>query len=92
VRQKLAIQDLTNCPEVATKLCNYFLDKREAAALAEDTTTEKLIKKKICHCEAQFTYFRKLACKPLGAKGGVTKFEVVIDNTIMAYTEKKDVE
>jgi hypothetical protein len=91
---KTALQGLTTCRKTATELRKSFLDDRiAAAAIAEDTMTEKILKK-LRHREAHSACFRKLsyALKPQGSKGGVTKVEVVIDGETVAYTEKKEVE
>jgi DNA gyrase/topoisomerase IV subunit A len=73
---KQAQKDLNKCRKEATELRKEFQDKKiEAAAIAEDTTSEKLLKK-LRHCEAQSACFRKLACalKTNGAtKGGVKR-------------------
>jgi hypothetical protein len=87
-------KELHKCRNRAAELRSNFIDERiEAAALAEDTTVEKMLKK-MKHSEAQTKFFGKLAytLKPAGAKGGVTKVEVVIDGQIVAYTDKSDVE
>jgi hypothetical protein len=68
-------------------------EKIEAAAQADDTTTEKLLKK-LRHRESQSACFSKLAyaLKPAGNKGGVTKVELIIDGETIAYTKKREVE
>jgi hypothetical protein len=92
---KTACTSLSQCRKEAQVNRQTFLDEKiEAAAQAEDTTTEKLLKK-LRHREAQSTCFSKLsyALKPAGNKGGVTsKVELVIDGETIAYTEKQDVE
>jgi hypothetical protein len=90
-----AQKDLNKCRKEATALRKEFLDEKiEAAAIAEDTTSEKLLKK-LRHREAQSACFRKLTCalKTNGAtKGGVTKVELKIGEDTVAFTEKSDVE
>jgi hypothetical protein len=91
---KAATTGLSQCRKRATELRIEFLDARiEAAAIAEDSTVEKMLKQ-IKHREAQTKCFRKLSyvLKPAGSKGGVTKVEVVIDGQTVAYTEKTEVE
>jgi hypothetical protein len=57
---KGAITDLAKCRKQATELHSAFLDDRiEAAAIAEDTTKEKMLKK-IKHREAQTKCFKRL--------------------------------
>jgi hypothetical protein len=91
---KAACKSLNQCRKEAKENRQTFLDdKIEAAAKADDTTTEKLLKK-LWHCEAQSACFTKLAyaLKPAGNKGGVTKVELVIYGETVAFTEKQDVE
>jgi hypothetical protein len=66
---KAAIKDLHKCRTRAAELRSNFIDERvEAAALAEDTTVDKMLKK-LKHGEAQTKCFGKLAhtLKPAGA-------------------------
>jgi hypothetical protein len=89
-----AQQKLNMCRKEASTLCQSFLDERiEAAAKAEDTATGKLLKK-LRHREAQSACFKKLAyaLHPSGSKSGVTKVELKVEGTTLAFTEKKDVE
>jgi hypothetical protein len=90
---KGATTALAKCRKQAAELRSAFLDDRiEAAAIAEDTTKEKMLKQ-IKHREAQTKCFNKLyALKPAGSKGGVAKVEVIIDGQTVAYTDKTDVE
>ena len=61
VALKAALKSLRQCREKAKELRQSFLDdKIEAAALAEDTTTEKMLKK-MRHREAQSACYKKLA-------------------------------
>jgi hypothetical protein len=86
---KAACKSLNQCRKEAKENCQTFLDdKIEAAAKADDTTTEKMLKK-LRHHEAQSACFNKLshALKPAGNKGGVTKVELVIDGETVAFTE-----
>jgi hypothetical protein len=50
--------------------------------------------KKIRHKEAQSACFSKLSytLKPPGTKGGVTRVEVKVQGSVVAYTDKHDVE
>jgi hypothetical protein len=92
--QKEAFKGLSKCRKEAKELRKEFLDDRiEEAAKAEDTTSEKLLKK-LRHREAQTACFNKLAnaLKPAGHRGGVTKVEITVDGKTIAYTEKKDVD
>ena len=58
---KLAMTGLSECRKKATKLRADFLEERiEAAALADDTTVEKMLKK-LKHREAQSKCFNKLS-------------------------------
>jgi hypothetical protein len=89
-----AHKDIRACRKNATELRQSFLDDRiEAAAQAEDTTKEKLLKK-LRHREAQSACFAKLAnaLKPAGNRGGVTKVELEIDGEVVACTKKHNVE
>jgi hypothetical protein len=91
---KKATSDLARCRKEAKELRQTFLDDQiEAAATAEDSTKEKMLKK-IRHREAQLACFSKLsyALKPPGAKGGVNRVEVKVNGHIVAYTEKNEVE
>jgi hypothetical protein len=91
---KLAYKKLNECRKEATTLRKAFIDDQiEAAALAEDSTKEKILKQ-IKHKEAQAKCFGNLAnaLKPAGSQGGVTKVEVIVDGEAIAYKEKRDVE
>jgi hypothetical protein len=91
---KAACKSLNKCRKEAKENRQTFLDEKiEAAAKADDTITEKMLKK-LRHYEAQSACFNKLshALKPAGNKGGVTKVELVIDGETVAFTEKQDVE
>ena len=68
-------------------------DKIEAAAQAEHTTTEKMLKK-MRHRKAQSACFNKLAnaLKPAaGHQGEVTKVKLKVDGQTFGYTETQDV-
>jgi hypothetical protein len=94
VAVKLAQKKLNECRKEAKALRQTFLDTQiEAAALKEDTTTEKVLKR-MKHREAQSACFRKLAyaMTPTGSKGGVTKVEIQDQGETVVVTEKKDVE
>ena len=89
VALKAALKSLRQCREKAKELRKSFLDDQiEAAALAEDTTTKKMLKK-MRHREAQSACYKKLAnaLKPAGHRGGVTKVELKVDNHTVAYAE-----
>jgi hypothetical protein len=91
---KTTTTSLKWCRKEAKELRQTFLDEQiEAAAEAKDTTAEKMLKK-IRHNEAQSVCFSKLsyALKPPGTKGGVTRVEVKVQGSVVAYTDKHDVE
>jgi hypothetical protein len=88
----VAYKNIRACRKNANDLRQSFRDDRiEAAAQADDTTKEKLLKT-LRHREAQSACFAKLAnaLKPAGNRGGVTKVELEIDGEVAAYTENEE--
>ena len=91
---KAALKSLCQCRGKAKESRKSFLDDQiEAAALAEDTATKKMLKK-MRHRKAQSACYKKLAnaLKPAGHRGGVTKVELKVDGHTVACTEKNDAE
>ena len=91
---KSALQSLCQCRQKAKELRKSFLDNKiEAAALAEDATTEKMLKK-MRHCKARSACLKMLdnALEPAGHRGRVTKVELKVDGHTVACTEKNNVE
>jgi hypothetical protein len=63
-----------------------------AAALNDDISKEKALKRQL-HVEAMKTCYRKLrsALRPNGVRGGATKVEVKVGESLVCCTEKEDV-
>ena len=88
-----AQKDLQGCRTHAAENRQKFISKLvAAAALQNDTTREKALKRQL-HVEAMKSCYRKLrsALRPTSLRGGITKVEVKIGETTVAYTEKADV-
>jgi uncharacterized membrane-anchored protein YhcB (DUF1043 family) len=88
-----AQKDLQECRAHAAENRQQFLsDMADSAALANDLSREKALKRQL-HVEAMKSCYRKLksALRPNGLHGGITKVEVLVNGTLVAYTDKTDV-
>jgi hypothetical protein len=88
-----AQKELKECRAHATENRQKFLTKMiESAALQDDISREKALKRQL-HVEAMKSCYKKLrsALQPNGLRGGITKVEVKVNDTLVAYTEKADV-
>jgi hypothetical protein len=88
-----AQKDLQDCRAHAAENRQKFLSKLiEAAALEDDISREKALKRQL-HVEAMKLCYMKLrlALRPNRLRGGITKVEVKVNETLVAYTEKADV-
>jgi hypothetical protein len=89
-----AQKELKECRAHATENRQKFLTKKmiEAAALQDDISREKALKRQL-HVEAMKSCYKKLrsALRPNRLRGGITKVEVKVNETLVAYTEKADV-
>jgi hypothetical protein len=87
-------KDLQDCRAHAAENRQKFLSKLiEAAALQNDMISREKALKRQLHVEAMKSYYKKLrsALRPNGLCGGITKVEVKVNETLVAYTEKADV-
>jgi hypothetical protein len=85
--------DLKDCRAHAVENRQEFLSKLiDAASIQEDISREKALKRQL-HVEAMKSCYQKLrsALQPAGLRGGITKVEVKINGSVIAYTEKSDV-
>ena len=88
-----AQKDLKACRAKAAENRQKFLTALvAAAALNDDISKEKALKRQL-HVEAMKSCYRKLrsALRPPGIRGGITKVEVKVGNSLVCYTEKADV-
>jgi hypothetical protein len=88
-----AQRDLQDCRTHVVENRQKFLSKLiEAAALQDDISREKVLKRQL-HVEAIILCYKKLrsALRPNGLCGGITKVEVKVNKALVAYTKKEDV-
>jgi hypothetical protein len=88
-----AQKDLKDCRAHTAENRQKFLTKMiEAAALQDDISQEKALKRQL-HVKAMKSCYKKLrsALRPNGLRGGITKVEVKVNKAFVTYTEKADV-
>jgi hypothetical protein len=90
---KQAETDLKDCRAHAVENRQQFLSKLiNAAALQEDISREKALKRQL-HVEAMKSCYQKLCStlRPAGLRGGITKVEVKVNGSVIAYTKQSDI-